>query len=68
MQCSFMCNSNIFATQGKVIRNEKQWLKYTLIIVTSILQVKCPRVSYIQLVLKQLEKNFTAEVTISFCI
>ena len=37
-------------------------------VVTSILQVKCPRVSYIQLVLKQLEKNFTAEVTISFCI
>ena len=68
----FMSNVNtksVSATpaQGKVNQNEKQWLKYTLIIVNSILQVKLPSICNIRLVLKQLEKSFTAEVTIIFC-
>ena len=68
----FMSNVNtksVSATpaQGKVNQNEKQWLKYTLIIVNSILRVKLPSICNIRLVLKQLEKSFTAEVTIIFC-
>ena len=68
----FMSNVNtksVSATpaQGKVNQNEKQWLKYTLIIVNSILRVKLPSICNIRLALKQLEKSFTAEVTIIFC-